>query len=251
MSFPLSYYGNWWEYWELYHKVTFDGDNRTITINPGVTAIDVQTDIYSDWKEWSLLEDNLKYLPALSTVGGNPLPGSLSVGRYFFLLNGWKLLVPEDYQELGDLQINGNLFSEDGSDIFRRRGVETLIRQTVSQLTQIDTQEVTGSITVTASLDPNTVVTASYVQQPVQIAEGQVVTASLLPGQQVTASLAPGTEVTASLTPTQETMLLEVFRLLGLDPTKPLVVSPTSRTAGPEITQSISVSGSTYTAQRL
>jgi hypothetical protein len=32
-----------------------------------------------------------------------------------------------------------------------------------------------------------------------------------------------------ALSPTQETMLLEMYRLLGLDPTRPLVVSPASR----------------------
>jgi hypothetical protein len=34
------------------------------------------------------------------------------------------------------------------------------------------------------------------------------------------------------LTTTQATMLLEMYELLGLDPTKPLVVTKTARTAG-------------------
>lgn len=41
------------------------------------------------------------------------------------------------------------------------------------------------------------------------------------------------------LTPQQETMLLEIYRLMGLDPTKPLVVTQTNRSAGPEIMQTI------------
>jgi hypothetical protein len=45
------------------------------------------------------------------------------------------------------------------------------------------------------------------------------------------------------LTPTQETMLLEMFQILGLDPSKPLVVTQTSRSVvGTTIDQNISTS---------
>lgn len=44
------------------------------------------------------------------------------------------------------------------------------------------------------------------------------------------------------LTGTQATMLLEMYRLLGLDPTRPLVVTSTTRDAGAEIEQSIAES---------
>ena len=63
------YYGHW-DYWELRHKVTFDGVNRLIWINDGVTSLDMQIDVYSDWKEWMLLGDNTKYYSAFNTVGG-------------------------------------------------------------------------------------------------------------------------------------------------------------------------------------
>lgn len=43
------------------------------------------------------------------------------------------------------------------------------------------------------------------------------------------------------MTPTQATMLLELFRLAGLDPSRPLIVTPTQRTAG-DINQNISSS---------
>ena len=102
----------------------------------------------------------------------------------------------------------------------------------------------TTDTVLNADITVESVNTASYVEyvnSPVTIAAGQT----------VTASLDPNTVVTASLTTAQENMLLEVYRLLGLDPTRPLVVSPTSRTAGPEISQSIAVAGSEYTAQRL
>lgn len=44
------------------------------------------------------------------------------------------------------------------------------------------------------------------------------------------------------LTDPQATMLLEIYRLYGLDPTKPLIVNTISRTAGVEITQQITTS---------
>jgi hypothetical protein len=44
-----TWYG-YWDYWKLYHKVTFDGARRLILINTGEVLLDVQKDIYSAWK---------------------------------------------------------------------------------------------------------------------------------------------------------------------------------------------------------
>jgi hypothetical protein len=246
MSFPITYFNNEWDYWQLYHKVTFDGVNKTILINPGVTNLDVTVDIYSDWKEWVLLHDNSKFLPALRTTGGDPLPGGIFIGRYFFLTNGWKLLPPIELT--GDIQLEGNLYSDDGSDVFAQTEGVQLIRQTVSNLSTIMETEVTGSLEITgsftASLDPSLVVSASLVP-------GQVVTASLLPGQIVTASLSPGEIVTASLTTEQQTALIEIWRAFGLDPTRPLVVTSGSMDAGPEIAQTITEATGAVTVQRV
>jgi hypothetical protein len=46
----------------------------------------------------------------------------------------------------------------------------------------------------------------------------------------------------SGLTSGESTMLLEMYRLLGLDPTRPLIVTSTTREAGGEIEQSISES---------
>lgn len=57
-----------------------------------------------------------------------------------------------------------------------------------------------------------------------------------------------------SLTPTQETMLLEMYRLLGLDPARPLVVSPASRRVpadGSDIDQSIAEVAGVVTVTRV
>ena len=103
----LGYRGGFWEEWINPHKCTFDGANRLIFVNPGITELDVQIDIYSDWKEWMRMYDNSKWLPAVSAVGGDPIPGG-KTGTTFFLINGWRLVI-----DLSEVRVRGVLFSQD------------------------------------------------------------------------------------------------------------------------------------------
>jgi len=108
-------YGAFADYWNLGHKVTFDGTNRLIIINPGVTTIDVQRDIYSSWKEWMLVDLNVKYFQALRLIGGEPTVDGQFLDSTYFLINGWRIKPqPGSYS----LKITGNLFDVDGGDIF-------------------------------------------------------------------------------------------------------------------------------------
>ena len=113
-----SSYCKFWDYWELYHKVTFDGPNKLILINDGVTELDIKEDVYSDWKEWMLGYDGVvtaKYLEALETVGGQPLPGEQYLGDTYFLVNGWRMKpAPGSYR----LIVNGNIYTDTGEDPF-------------------------------------------------------------------------------------------------------------------------------------
>jgi hypothetical protein len=111
-------YGNYWDYWNLYHKVTFDGPNKLILVNPGVTELDVKEDIYSDWKEWMLGHDAVitaMYIEASESIGGQPLPGSRFVGSTFFLVNGWRI---KPYSGSYRLSVNGNLYTTEGETPF-------------------------------------------------------------------------------------------------------------------------------------
>ena len=110
----LSVYYGFWNYWELYHKVTFDGVNRLILINPGETQIDVQRDIYSAWKEWVQLESNTKFLQALATVGGEPTVAGQRLDVTYFLINGWRI---KPYPGSYTLTLVGNIFEIDGGEI--------------------------------------------------------------------------------------------------------------------------------------
>ena len=95
-------------------KVTFDGENKLIIINAAETYINVQTDIYSNWKEWSSVRTNSRFLPAIIAIGGDPITAVSSVGITYFLENGWRI------QPLAGnyiLTIDGNVYTrEQGED---------------------------------------------------------------------------------------------------------------------------------------
>jgi len=101
-------YGHW-DLWQLYQKVTFDGANRIIRVNPDVTQLDIKTDIYSDWKDWvNSKDDNAVWLPAIRTIGGDPTVEGQFAGDIYFLINDWKL-----YIDLTKVKVTGVLFSDD------------------------------------------------------------------------------------------------------------------------------------------
>ena len=86
----------------------FDGQNRIISCDPGVTDFSVAT-LYSEWKRWFVSDpENAKWVPAFDlSVGGDDLGGNVFLGAYYFLLNGWKIR-PDDVDHT--LTIEGNLF---------------------------------------------------------------------------------------------------------------------------------------------
>jgi len=94
-------------------KVTFNGATKRIQVNTGITQLDVQNDLYSDWKEWVLLSDNAKYLQAFRTFGGDPTSTTQSAPKYFFLTNDWKILIDNE-----NVVVQVNLYTEDGSSPF-------------------------------------------------------------------------------------------------------------------------------------
>lgn len=87
--------------------MTFDGPNKLIILDTGVTTVSAQ-EIYSLWKEWMLIGTNTRFLPAFGqSVGGDPIGGGQLVGSYYFLQNGWRIR-PQEATHV--LTIQGNLF---------------------------------------------------------------------------------------------------------------------------------------------
>jgi hypothetical protein len=105
----LSLNTNWWEDWELYHKVTFDGINRKIIINDGISILNVKEDIYSSWKEWLSLRDNSKFLPAFRTIGGDQTSTGIFAGDIYFLINNWQIIVNQNVEFVGAIYQDDNL----------------------------------------------------------------------------------------------------------------------------------------------
>lgn len=91
---------------------TFDGDNLLIILPASEPVMDVQVDLYSDWKEWFKTSDNAKYPIAFSTSGGEPTQPGEVLGRAFFLRNdlGWRIRPAE---EDADVLFEGSLFPQD------------------------------------------------------------------------------------------------------------------------------------------
>jgi hypothetical protein len=129
-------------------KVTFDGVQKLIIVDNGVTELDVKVDLYSDWKEWVLVGDNAKYLIALSAIGGDPISPTRFLGSTFFLENDWKI---RPYEGTHDLTISGNLFTRTGDPATIPTLGNYNVSVNLSTSNLIDTVSTSGSSGPTAS----------------------------------------------------------------------------------------------------
>ena len=113
----LQYNYGFWQVWDNPMPVTFDGANKLIIVNPGVTTLDFPTDVYSNWKEWLIQTDNVntKFAEAIRTTGGDPLPGGLLLGSSYFLQNGWRMRTWEGNHRLN---VIGNVYTQEGENLF-------------------------------------------------------------------------------------------------------------------------------------
>ena len=143
-------YGSWWN-WETAaagghpnQKVSFDGANRNIYVAEGVTELNVKTDLYSAWKEWSQFSTEspppIVWAKAFTAVGGDPITESQDLGTTFFLENGWRIQ-PTPNGTSYTLTITGNLYTrEAGETPFRfANGVSvSLVRSNIVELITVE-----------------------------------------------------------------------------------------------------------------
>ena len=128
-------------------KVTFDGVQKLIIVDNGITELDVKIDLYSDWKEWVITDDNSKYLVDLSVIGGDPISSTQSLGSTFFLENGWKI---RPYEGSHTLTINGNIFTRTEEPIIVPTLGDYNVLVNLSTSNLIDTVSTDGSTGPTA-----------------------------------------------------------------------------------------------------
>jgi hypothetical protein len=98
-------WGAWGAEWGLAEKVSFNGTTKQITVNTGVTSLDIASDVYSAWVRWTSRERG--YLPAMRYSGYDAIPGGRT-GATFFLQNGWKLVYNPN-----TVSVSGVLYSSD------------------------------------------------------------------------------------------------------------------------------------------
>ena len=88
--------------------ITIDPTNKRIILDSA--SVTAQA-IYVAWADWVVQSDNVKYLPAFSSAGGDSLGSGLFVPPYYFLINGWRVRPMEANH---NLVITGNLFTDVG-----------------------------------------------------------------------------------------------------------------------------------------
>lgn len=94
----------------------FDGPNRKIkaredAVTNGVFSFSV-VELWTEWCDWVVQGDNLKYAPALDTLMV-PLTDTESVGPYLFMRNdlGWRGIPPAINP--CTIEVQGSLFGKD------------------------------------------------------------------------------------------------------------------------------------------
>jgi len=239
--YNMSYYYKVFEsYWELYHKVTFDGPNRLIIINPNETDINVQEDIYSVYKEWALIDENIRWFNALTVVGGEQTIEGQFLDATFFLVNGWRIKPsPGSYT----LNIDGNLFASDGGAISvpaeevnnlpNNININTTTSVTVRKIEAgSDLTNVTSKLDILPVMDSK----LDFLSTKVIQIENNTIAIELI-NSQIYDLLLNGS-VTASLVPAQEAALNEIrlrieelWAINGLSPNQ-LTVNQNSRSVG-------------------
>ncbi len=134
---------------------TFYGPDKIIEISYGVTSIEVQ-DIYSAWKEWVLISDNVKYLPAMRSVGGDPISDTKTLGATYFITNGWRV---RPFSGDHRLTVNGNLYTDPaGSSPFLPAAgaysvtielqVSSLVDSSLAQMPEIEQASYSGQVAI-------------------------------------------------------------------------------------------------------
>lgn len=207
-------YANW-AYWQLYDKVTFDGIAKLITVNDGVTSLDIRADLYSAWVAWASMPNNQQYLYAVRYTGLDAIPGGRT-GDSYFLINGWRLIL-----DLRRVAVNGILFSDNYSTAYYDVDMNPQYPATVSALVNV------------VSTTQN-VVTGDVAAVPAA----------------VWAESIDGVDSAADVLNAVQTMASELHRIHGLLSGSPLLVTATSRVSG-AISQTIADTAGTVTVARV
>ncbi len=235
----------WQQDWLLYHKTTFDGANRLIIVNENVTSLSIRDDVYSSWKEWVKLRDNAKFLPAIRTVGGDPVGGGSFSGDIYFLQNGWKTVV-----DLNVNRIEGVLYSDDFDTPYYNDSLQPLYAAKVAALvntysTQIPV--VTGDLS--AIVIPTALQNALAVRQELLLELSRIDTSITSIVSSVPNAIQNATAVRNNLA-AELANISDLAKENGLVQGTPSVITETGLSAG-SVNKTFTKSGTTVTINRI
>lgn len=97
---------SWSDEWELEERVSFNGYEKRIVVNSGVTSIELDKHVYSAWARWMTREDNSRFSQAIRFSGYDPIPNGFT-GVTFFMTNGWKFCYNPN-----EVAVKGAMFSD-------------------------------------------------------------------------------------------------------------------------------------------
>lgn len=117
-----------WDDWEISDKVLFDGQNKLMVVAPGVTALDIRTDVWSRYLDWHSLRDNSRHGIGMRFIGLDPTPQG-PAGDIYFLQQGWRLVI-----NLNETAVTGTLFSDDFDTAYYNSDLGPLYPATASNL---------------------------------------------------------------------------------------------------------------------
>lgn len=196
----------------------FDGLGKKAFVNLGVTSITI-ADLYSRWVDWSILEDNLKFSPAMRFSGYDPIPGGFT-GTTFFMSNGWRLVYDPNV-----VAVAGVLYSDTEATAYWNAVGNPIYPATVSALVNsaVTTQNVVTGTALTEAQTANAVWTA--------VSRSLTTTASVGPtAEQISTAVweAVSRTLTSAIdvSPTPEQNALAVWSSLNRSLTSPAGLTP-------------------------
>ena len=218
--------------------IIFDPATKRIILDSvSVTA----TEIFSRWEDWAALSDNIKYGMVIRQVGSDDLGSGLSIPPYFFLQGDWRVRPMEANH---NLTITGNLFVEGG-------GVPVVSTLGTFQVNVNYTVPVQAQgISTSGGSGASAADVWAYANRSLSVSGVSAISTAVRTELDTELDHLLALQNGQGLNTTQATMLLEIYRLYGLDPAKPLVVTQSNRSAGAEIMQSITGNESVTTITR-
>jgi hypothetical protein len=124
-------------------KVSFNGFTKTITVNSGVSSVDIASDVYSAWVRWTSRER--QFSAAMRYSGFDPIPNGRT-GATFFVINGWKFVYDPT-----TVAVSGVLYSADYDTAYWSASGQPLYPATVAALVNsaVTTQNIVSGVALT------------------------------------------------------------------------------------------------------